>query len=205
MADEEKPQKAKTAKSAVKKAARKKATSKKRATPKRAAAKKHAKKRDAAVSTPATAAKNDTQPPPSATIEVSVEHPTSTSAATSKPRYVWWRAALMAAVVVLLFVTIRNAVHKEPAIAEKGMAPNPWGETSPSMASEQPHPWELAPAPQAGDFNTQQPNYSPPSPQPAYRPEPWQPMSDTAQPYYPPPPGPYGTPPPADEAVPYPR
>lgn len=211
MADEEKPQQGKAAKPAVKKTTRKKATGKKRTAPKKAAAKKAtAKKRavkKAAATTPSpTAAANDTKSPPPATrAEALLERPEAASTVASKPRYVWWRAALMAAVVVLLFVTIRNAADKEPVIAEKGIAPNPWGETSPSREAAQPHPWELAPAPLAGDFNTQQPNYAPPSQQPTFRLEPWQPLSDATQTYYPPPPGPYGSPPSADEAMPYPR
>ncbi len=208
MAENEKPQHEKKAKPAVKKATKKKASTKKRTTAKKAVKKKPApKKRTTKQPTPTLipAAANNAPPPPTAKVEVVVERPVQNATPSPAPRHVWWRAALMVAVVVLLFITIRNAVHNDPVIADKTMAPNPWGAASPSIEMAQPHPWELAPAPQAGDFGAQAPHYTPQTQQPMPRLEPWQAPSDTAPTFYPPPPGPYGSTSSASEAAPYPR
>jgi DnaK suppressor protein len=206
MTDKEKPQQEEKIKPAVKKATKKKASTKKRTTAKKAVKKKPAPKKLATkqpTPTPAPAAANDAPPPSTTRVEVVVERPVQQTSPAA--RHIWWRAALMVAVVVLLFVTIRNTVHNDPAIADKTMAPNPWGEASPSIEMSQPHPWELAPAPQAGDLGAQAPYYTPRPQQPLPRLEPWQAPSDTAPTFYPPPPGPYGNTSSANETAPYPR
>ncbi len=215
MANEEKPQQDKVAKPAVKKATRKKAPAKKRATAKKTATKKAVSGKPVAKKIAAKAASTEDMDKGNEEVVVAVplEKPSTPPQPPSQPttatRQVWWRAAIMVAVVVLIFTAIRNATHDELSITDKSVAPSPWASQESGMETGQPHPWELAPAPQADNFNEPPLYYTPPTQQPAPRSEPWQATQrDTplqTKPFYPPPPGPYGFAPSTDNSTPYPR
>jgi hypothetical protein len=224
MADENNPQQDETAKPAVKKVTKKKASTRKRTAPKKAATKRSAQKKKAITKTaPAPVAEETPTPPkPEATetrttddavVTVTLEKPKQSEpqpTQTATPiRHVWWRAALMVVVVAVLFIAIRNAAHNEPTVAGKSVAPAPWATEEPNVEMAQPHPWELAPEPQFGNSNNQPPYYAPQAQQVSPRLEPWQtPQSDPTlqtQPYYPPPPGPYGSVSATDNTTPYQR
>ncbi len=192
MAEEEKPQAEAAEKAAPKKAARKKASTKKRAAPKKRAAKKRVAKKSAT-------------PTSETEIRVTLEKGSAAAATSGSPTpqnavptpQVWWRAALMIGVVVLVFSYIRQAAHDDGITVNKGIAPSPWASDAPLEESAQPHPWELAPLPEGNDFAAPQP-YAPQPGQQAYPGlDPWQPSANaveqTPQPYYPPPPGYYSS------------
>ncbi len=197
---EEKPSPQKKAAAPKKKAAKKRAPVKKRAAPKKSVAKKSAPKKATPIHAEKTARVEESA------IHVTLQAAESTrqsqpSFASGKPdpaRHIWWRAALMLGVVILIFAYIRDAAQTGD-IASKNMAPNPWATDNVTNAeTAQPHPWELAPLPEGGNASPTQPGIAPHPWQTAPQPEPWQPNQNTAAApaptFYPPPPGPYGYP-----------
>lgn len=199
MAEEKKTPQEKAA-APKKTAVKKRATAKKRPAPKKTAAKKSAAKKAAPIHAEKTARVEES------TIHVTLQTAESTRQsqppfASGKPdpaRHIWWRAALMLGVVILIFAYIRDAAQTGD-IASKDMAPNPWATDSATNAeTAQPHPWELAPLPEGGNVSPAQTDTAPHPWQAAPQPETWQPpqsaATEPALPFYPPPPGPYGYP-----------
>lgn len=210
MAEEEQSPQAEPA-TPKKKAVKKRAPAKKRAAPKKAAAKKSSVKKAAPIHAdkPKNVEENTINVTPQKPEPTNRSHNTFATGKTNPTRHIWWRAALMLGVVILIFVYIRDATHTGD-IASKNMASNPWAtDEASNTESAPPHPWELAPLPEGGNTSAEQPDVAPHPWQTSPQAEPWLPpqsaTTGSSQPFYPPPPGPYGYPSTADNNTPFQR